>query len=154
MGPNVSIYSAGHETSVLSRVKFVEFGHPIRIEDDCWIDGGVTILPNVTIGRGARLERARWLRRASRRTRLRWGRRLGLSRRCLQWRRRWRIRITRLTTCRIGIRGYISKEMMVAVWDKDENRHNALSCLSMPRMDQSCAVPNLYITNSSGDSVG
>ena len=52
MGPNVSIYSAGHETSVLSRIKFVEFGHPIRIEDDCWIGGGVTILPGVTIGRG------------------------------------------------------------------------------------------------------
>ncbi|ETS77690.1 hypothetical protein PFICI_09752 [Pestalotiopsis fici W106-1] len=52
-GPNVSIYSAGHETSVLSRIKFVEFGHPIRIEDDCWIGGGVTILPNVTIGRGS-----------------------------------------------------------------------------------------------------
>ena len=53
MGPNVSIYSAGHDTSVLSRIKFVEFGHPIRIEDDCWIGGGVTILPNVTIGRGS-----------------------------------------------------------------------------------------------------
>lgn len=52
MGPNVNIYSAGHETSVLSRIKFVEFGHPIRIEDDCWIGGNVTILPNVTIGRG------------------------------------------------------------------------------------------------------
>lgn len=53
IGPNVSIYSAGHETSVLSRVKFVEFGHPVRIEDDCWIGGGVTILPNVTIGKGS-----------------------------------------------------------------------------------------------------
>ncbi|KAM5343327.1 hypothetical protein ACJ41O_014293 [Fusarium nematophilum] len=52
MGPNVHIYSAGHETSVLSRIKFVEFGHPIRIEDDCWIGGNVTILPGVTIGRG------------------------------------------------------------------------------------------------------
>ena len=52
MGPNVSIYTAGHETSVLSRIKFVEFGHPIRIEDDCWIGGGVTILPGVTIGKG------------------------------------------------------------------------------------------------------
>ncbi|KPM44131.1 hypothetical protein AK830_g2414 [Neonectria ditissima] len=52
MGPNVSIYGAGHETSVLSRIKFVEFGHPVRIEDDCWIGGGVTILPGVTIGRG------------------------------------------------------------------------------------------------------
>lgn len=52
-GPNVNIYTAGHETSVLSRIKFVEFGHPIRIEDDCWIGGGVIILPNVTIGRGS-----------------------------------------------------------------------------------------------------
>ncbi|PTB38470.1 uncharacterized protein TrAFT101_011431 [Trichoderma asperellum] len=52
MGPNVHIYTAGHETSVLSRIKFVEFGHPIKIEDDCWIGGNVIILPGVTIGRG------------------------------------------------------------------------------------------------------
>ncbi|KAF4967986.1 hypothetical protein FSARC_4547 [Fusarium sarcochroum] len=52
MGPNVNIYTAGHETSVLSRIKFIEFGHPIRIEDDCWIGGNVVILPGVTIGRG------------------------------------------------------------------------------------------------------
>lgn len=51
-GPNVHIYTAGHETSALSRIKFVEFGHPIRIEDDCWIGGQVIILPGVTIGRG------------------------------------------------------------------------------------------------------
>ncbi|EKG17142.1 hypothetical protein MPH_05596 [Macrophomina phaseolina MS6] len=53
MGPNVSIYGAGHETSVLSRIKFVEFGHPVRIEDDCWIGGQVIILPGVTIGKGS-----------------------------------------------------------------------------------------------------
>ncbi|KAL1642898.1 hypothetical protein SLS58_005139 [Diplodia intermedia] len=52
MGPNVSIYGAGHETSVLSRIKFVEFGHPVRIDDDCWIGGQVVILPGVTVGRG------------------------------------------------------------------------------------------------------
>lgn len=52
-GPNVSIYGAGHETSVLSRIKFVEFGHPIYIEDDCWIGGNVIILPGVRIGRGS-----------------------------------------------------------------------------------------------------
>ncbi|KAJ5014446.1 hypothetical protein K4K57_001486 [Colletotrichum sp. SAR 10_99] len=51
-GPNVSIYTAGHETSVLSRIKFVEYGLPVTIEDDCWIGGGVTIMPGVTIGRG------------------------------------------------------------------------------------------------------
>ncbi|KAK7419251.1 hypothetical protein QQX98_003403 [Neonectria punicea] len=52
MGPNVSIYGVGYEASVLSRIKSVEFGHPVRIEDDCWIGGGVTILAGITIGRG------------------------------------------------------------------------------------------------------
>ncbi|GAD97660.1 O-acetyltransferase, putative [Paecilomyces variotii No. 5] len=49
----VSIFSAGHDTSVLSRRKFVEFGHPIFIEDDCWIGGNVVILPGVRIGKGS-----------------------------------------------------------------------------------------------------
>lgn len=52
-GPNVSIFSAGHDTSVLSRIKFVEFGHPVFIEDDCWIGGNVIILPKVRIGKGS-----------------------------------------------------------------------------------------------------
>ncbi|RBQ93716.1 hypothetical protein VDGD_07854 [Verticillium dahliae] len=54
LGPNVHIYSAGHDTSVLSRVKCIEFGHQVRIEDDCWIGGNVTVLAGVTIGRGLR----------------------------------------------------------------------------------------------------
>lgn len=53
IAPNVSIFSASHETSVLSRIKFVEFGHPVYIEDDCWIGGNVVILPGVRIGRGS-----------------------------------------------------------------------------------------------------
>ncbi|KAJ5670738.1 uncharacterized protein N7477_006101 [Penicillium maclennaniae] len=52
MGPNVGIFTAGHETSVLSRRKFVEFGHAVKIGDDCWIGGNVVILPGVTIGEG------------------------------------------------------------------------------------------------------
>lgn len=52
-GPNVSIFGASHDTSVLSRIKFVEFGLPVVIEDDCWIGGGSTILPGVTIGKGS-----------------------------------------------------------------------------------------------------
>ncbi|CRK16024.1 hypothetical protein BN1723_002203 [Verticillium longisporum] len=55
LGPNVHIYSAGHDTSVLSRVRCIEFGHPVRIEDDCWIGGNVTILAGVTIGRGSKV---------------------------------------------------------------------------------------------------
>lgn len=51
-GPNVSIYTAGHDTSILSRKKFVEFGHPVFIGNDCWIGGMVIILPGITIGEG------------------------------------------------------------------------------------------------------
>jgi len=51
-GPNVSLLTAGHETSVLSRQKLVEFGHPIFIGNDCWIGSNVQILPGVTIGEG------------------------------------------------------------------------------------------------------
>lgn len=53
IGTNVSIFSAGHDTSVLSRQKFVEFGHLVFIEDDCWIGGNVVILFGVRIGRGS-----------------------------------------------------------------------------------------------------
>lgn len=52
MGPNVSIYTVTHDTSVLSRRKFVEYAYPVRIGNDCWIGGNVIILPGVTIGEG------------------------------------------------------------------------------------------------------
>ncbi|KAF7509868.1 hypothetical protein GJ744_007379 [Endocarpon pusillum] len=51
-GPNVSIVTAAHDTSVLSRQKQVEFGHPVFIGNDCWIGSNVTILPGVEIGEG------------------------------------------------------------------------------------------------------
>ncbi|KAF7157899.1 hypothetical protein CNMCM5623_002333 [Aspergillus felis] len=53
IGTNVSIITAGHDTSILSRRKCVEFGHPIFIEDDCWIGANVVILPGVRIGQGS-----------------------------------------------------------------------------------------------------
>jgi len=52
VGPNVGIFTAGHETSILSRRKMVEFGQVVRIGDDCWIGGHVVIMPGVTIGEG------------------------------------------------------------------------------------------------------
>ncbi|KAJ6094546.1 acetyltransferase [Penicillium canescens] len=52
IGTGVSILTAGHDTSILSRQKFVEFGHPVFIEDDCWIGANVVILPGVRIGKG------------------------------------------------------------------------------------------------------
>lgn len=53
IGTGVSLITAGHDTSVLSRRKFVEFGHPIFIEDDCWIGSNVIVLPGVRIGQGS-----------------------------------------------------------------------------------------------------
>ncbi|GIK01581.1 hypothetical protein Aspvir_005619 [Aspergillus viridinutans] len=53
IGTNVSIVTAGHDTSILSRRKYVEFGHPVFIEDDCWIGANVVILPGVRIGQGS-----------------------------------------------------------------------------------------------------
>ncbi|KAM0551367.1 hypothetical protein ACHAPJ_008476 [Fusarium lateritium] len=52
MGPNVMISTATHETEVASRRANIEYAYPITIGDDCWIGGGVTILPGVTIGEG------------------------------------------------------------------------------------------------------
>ncbi|KAJ5765973.1 uncharacterized protein N7511_003589 [Penicillium nucicola] len=52
IGTGVSLITAGHDTSILSRRKFVEFGHPIFIEDDCWIGSNVIVLPGVRIGQG------------------------------------------------------------------------------------------------------
>ncbi|OQE18705.1 hypothetical protein PENSTE_c017G09061 [Penicillium steckii] len=53
IGTGVSLLTAGHDTSILSRQKFVEFGHPIFIEDDCWIGANVIVLPGVRIGKGS-----------------------------------------------------------------------------------------------------
>ncbi|KAM0202453.1 hypothetical protein ACHAQI_010897 [Fusarium lateritium] len=52
IGPNVMISTATHETEVASRRQDIEYAYPINIGDDCWIGGGVTILPGVTIGDG------------------------------------------------------------------------------------------------------
>ncbi|KAK1674155.1 trimeric LpxA-like protein [Colletotrichum godetiae] len=52
IGPNVSIYTAVHETSMLSRSNGEQYGLPVTIENDCWIGGGSIILAGVTIGSG------------------------------------------------------------------------------------------------------
>lgn len=51
-GPNVSLFSATHDTSVASRRNLVEYALPITIGDDCWIGGNTTVMPGVTIGKG------------------------------------------------------------------------------------------------------
>ncbi|KAF4993448.1 hypothetical protein FGRMN_6454 [Fusarium graminum] len=52
IGPNVIISTATHETEVGSRRANIEYACPITIGDDCWIGGGVIVLPGVTIGDG------------------------------------------------------------------------------------------------------
>ncbi|OGM42239.1 acetyltransferase [Aspergillus bombycis] len=54
IGPNVSLYSAGHPTDpdLRNGTRGPEWGRPITIGNDCWIAGNVIILPGVTIGDG------------------------------------------------------------------------------------------------------
>ncbi|KAL0058754.1 hypothetical protein AAF712_014562 [Marasmius tenuissimus] len=52
MAFNVSLLTATHSTSVLSRMKFVEYGLPIVIGDDVWIGSNVQVMPGVIIGKG------------------------------------------------------------------------------------------------------
>ncbi|ERF68729.1 hypothetical protein EPUS_07147 [Endocarpon pusillum Z07020] len=51
-GPFVSIFAATHETEVQSRRDNIEYARQVKIGDDCWVGGHVTILPGVTIGQG------------------------------------------------------------------------------------------------------
>lgn len=51
-GPNVSIVSVTHETSVESRRNGVEFAKEVIIGDDCWIGASVIILAGMQIGEG------------------------------------------------------------------------------------------------------
>ncbi len=51
LGPNVSLFAAGHPLDVELRRK-VEYAFPITIGDDVWIGGNTVINPGVTIGSG------------------------------------------------------------------------------------------------------
>jgi maltose O-acetyltransferase len=50
IGPNVSIYTACHSTDPIERNTRQEWAKPVVIGNNCWIGGGVTILPGITIG--------------------------------------------------------------------------------------------------------
>ncbi len=50
IGPNVSIYTACHSTDPVERNSRQEWAEPVRIGDNVWIGGSVTILPGVKIG--------------------------------------------------------------------------------------------------------
>ena len=50
IGPGTLITTVGHPLSPLGRRKHLAFAKPVRIGNDVWIGGNVTILPGVTIG--------------------------------------------------------------------------------------------------------
>ena len=50
LGPNVSIYTACHSINPVERNTRKEWALPVRIGNNVWIGGDVTILPGVTIG--------------------------------------------------------------------------------------------------------
>lgn len=53
LGPRVSIYTAGHPIDVDVRNELLEYGKPVKIEDNVWIGGSTVINPGVTIGRNS-----------------------------------------------------------------------------------------------------
>lgn len=50
IGPNVNIYTACHSTDPVERNSRREWAKPVKIGNNVWIGGSVTILPGVTIG--------------------------------------------------------------------------------------------------------
>lgn len=53
IGPNVAIYTPLHPIDPAERLKGLEYGKPVTIEDNVWIGGSVVVLPGVTIGKGS-----------------------------------------------------------------------------------------------------
>ena len=55
MGPNVSFYAATHpiDPGLRAGTKGPELGKEISVGEDCWIGGGVTVMPGVKIGKGS-----------------------------------------------------------------------------------------------------
>jgi acetyltransferase-like isoleucine patch superfamily enzyme len=53
IGPNVSLYTAGHPVQSGLRWQGIEYALPIIIEDNVWIGGNVVINPGVLIGKNS-----------------------------------------------------------------------------------------------------
>jgi len=53
VGPNCGFYTAAHPLDVERRNAGLEYALPIKVGDNVWFGGGVTVCPGVTIGEGA-----------------------------------------------------------------------------------------------------
>ena len=47
---NCGFYTAGHPIDAKERNKGLEYAKPIKVGNDVWFGGNVTVLPGVTIG--------------------------------------------------------------------------------------------------------
>ncbi|MFC3157868.1 DapH/DapD/GlmU-related protein [Chryseobacterium arachidis] len=50
IGPNCSFYTANHPIDVKPRNEGLESAHPIKVGDNVWFGGNVTVLPGISIG--------------------------------------------------------------------------------------------------------
>ncbi len=50
IGPNCGFYTAIHPIDAEQRKLAIEYAKPIKVGNDVWFGGGVTVLPGVTIG--------------------------------------------------------------------------------------------------------
>ena len=50
IGPNTLISTVNHPLTTMGRRQHLGIAKPVKIGDDVWIGGNVTILPGVTIG--------------------------------------------------------------------------------------------------------
>lgn len=50
IGPNCGFYTAGHPLDIVQRNKGLEYAKPIKVGNNVWFGGNVTVLPGVTIG--------------------------------------------------------------------------------------------------------
>ncbi|MEE1060536.1 MAG: sugar O-acetyltransferase [Ruminococcus sp.] len=50
VGPNCGFYTACHPVNAEQRNLGIEFAKPIKVGNDVWFGGGVTVVPGVTIG--------------------------------------------------------------------------------------------------------
>ncbi len=50
IGPNTAFYTAEHPIDAKTRNEGIEFANPIKVGDNVWIGGSVTVLSGVTIG--------------------------------------------------------------------------------------------------------
>lgn len=53
LGPGVHIYTTTHPLDAVARASGLELIAPISIGADCWLGGGVIVMPGVTIGAGS-----------------------------------------------------------------------------------------------------